>query len=312
MSIHILVFIVGLFIVPLALLAVAHKLRRRSPRTRTAFWGAILGHIVAALVATTWGMIPAETLTPQETARGAASLWTLLVFPLAGAAIGWLKPQSGRAALMLAPMLLLSGGTETLVPLIGHWSRGEEGGPTLTVDGEKWSGASTRAEIEGRTKSLWAVNSETFLTHATAADAFPLAVASDVSGFASGTVSVQFKMIGGKSDQNAGIVFGLVPSDLDYYFVRYNTKDGDVALWRFSDGKRAVIAHGEPAKAKLPMNVWHTLTLRVAGNRVTVAANDSISLTHELPGPVFGRVGLWTKRDAITAFRNFTADKTNR
>ena len=312
MSIHILVFIVGLFIVPLALLVVAHKLRRRSPRTRTAFWGAILGHIIAAVVATTWGMIPAETLTPQETARGAASLWTLLVFPLAGAAIGWLKPQSGRAALMLAPMLLLSGGTETLVPLIGHWSRGEEGGPTLTVDGEKWSGASTRAEIEGRTKPLWAVNSETFLTHATAADAFPLAVASDVSGFSSGTVSVQFKMIGGKSDQNAGIVFGLVPSDLDYYFVRYNTKDGDVALWRYSDGKRAVIAHGEPATAKLPMNVWHTLTLQVAGNRVTVAANDSITLTHELPGPVFGRVGLWTKRDAITAFRNFTADKKSR
>jgi hypothetical protein len=311
-SIHILVFIVGLFIVPIALLVVAHKLRRRSPRTRTAFWGAILGHIVAAIVATTWGMIPAETLTPQETARGAASLWTLLAFPLAGAAIGWIKPQSGRAALLLAPMLLLSSGAETLVPLIGHWSRGEDGGPTLTVDGEKWSGATTRAEVEGRTRPLWAVNSETFLTHATAADAFPLAVASDVSGFSSGTVRVQFKMLGGKSDQNAGIVFGLVPSDLDYYFVRYNTKDGDVALWRYSDGKRAVIAHGEPAKAKLPMNVWHTLTLQVEGSRVTVAANDSIALTHELPGAVFGRVGLWTKRDAITAFRNFVADKKTR
>lgn len=310
MSIHILVFIVGLFFVPLALLIVAHKFRRRSPRTRSAFWGAMLGHIAAAVVATTWGMIPAETLTEQETARGAAALWSLLAFPLVGAAIGWLKPQSGRAALMLAPMLLLSGGAETLVPLIGHWSRGDDGGPTLTVDGEKWSGATTRAEVETRARPLWAVNSETFLAHATAADAFPLAVASDVTGFSSGTVSVQFKMLGGKSDQNAGIVFGLVPSELDYYFVRYNTKDGDVALWRFSDGKRAVIAHGRPAAAKLPMNVWHNLTLQVEGNRVTVAANDSITLTHELPGPVFGRVGLWTKRDAITAFRNFTAERS--
>lgn len=312
MSVHILAFIIGLYIVPLALLAVAHKLRRRAPRTRAVFRGAIVGHIVAAIVATTWGMIPPETLTPQETARGAASLWTLLLFPLAGAAIGWVRPHDGRSALLLAPMLLLSGGAETLVPLIGHWSRGDEGGPTVTVDGEKWSGTTTRAEIESRTRPLWAVNSETFLRHATSADAFPLAVASDVAGFSSGTVSVQFKMLGGKSDQNAGIVFGLVPTELDYYFVRYNTKDGDVALWRYSDGKRAVIAHGEPARGKLPMNVWHTLVLQVEGTRVTVAANDSITLTHDLPAPVSGRVGLWTKRDAITAFRNFTADKKGR
>lgn len=307
MSIHIIVFIAGLFLVPIALLIVAHRLRRRSSRTRAAFWGAIVGHIAAAVLAVTWGMIPAETLTSQETARGVASLWSLLLLPLIGAFIGWMKPQSSRMAMLIAPLLLLRG-AETLVPVVGHWTRGDDGGPTLTVDGERWSGTTTRAEIEARAKPLWAVTTESFFTHATAHDAFPLAVASDVSGFESGTVSVEFKMLGGRSDQNAGIVFGLVP-DLDYYFVRYNTKDGDVALWRYSGGKRAVIAHGEPAGSKLPLNVWHTLTLRVDGTRVTVAANDSITLTHELPGQVSGRIGLWTKRDAVTAFRNFQAGK---
>lgn len=305
MSIHILAFIIGLFLVPLALLMVAHKLRRRSPRVRAAFWGAAAGHCIALVLATTWGMIPPETLTSQETARGAASLWSLLVLPLAGALIGWLKPQSAHAALLFAPMFVVSAGVETLVPVIGHWTRGDDGGPTLTVDGEKWNGTSTRAEVESRTKPLWAVTTGRFLTHATAADAFPLAVASNVSGFTSGAVSVQFKLLGGKSDQNAGLVFGLVPSELDYYFVRYNTKDGDVALWRYSDGKRAVIAHGEPAASRLPLNVWHTLTLRLDGTRVTVTANDAITLTHELTSAVSGRVGLWTKRDAVTAFRNF-------
>lgn len=309
MSIHILGFLAGLFLVPLALLMAAHRLRRHSPRTRAAFWGAIVGHLVAAVTAITWGMIPAETLTPQETARGAASLWSLLLLPLVGALAGWLLPRSTRLAMLVGPMLLLRGSSETLVPVVGHWTRGDEGGPTLTVDGETWSGVSTRAEIDARTKPLWAVSTERFLAHATAADAFPLAVASDVSRFSSGTVSVQFKMLGGRSDQNAGIVFGLVPSEMDYYFVRYNTKDGDVALWRYSDGKRAVIAHGEPAPAKLPLNVWHTLTLRVDDRQVTVAANDSITLTHELRGSVFGRAGLWTKRDAVTAFRNFQAEK---
>jgi hypothetical protein len=308
MSIHILAFIIGLFIVPLALLVVAHKLRRRSARVRATFWGAVAGHCVALVLATTWGMIPPETLTSQETARGAASLWSLLALPLAGALVGWMKPQSARVALVFAPMFIMSTGAETLVPVVGHWTRSDEGGPTLTVDGEKWSGTSTRAEIDARTKPLWAVTSQRFLTHATAADAFPLAVAANVSGFTRGTVSVQFKMLGGKSDQNAGIVFGLVPSELSYYFVRYNTKDGDVALWRYSDGKRAVIAHGEPAASKLPLDVWHTLTLRLDGARVTVTANDSITLTHELPGAVSGRIGLWTKRDAVTAFRNFLVD----
>ena len=308
MSIHILAFIIGLFIVPLALLIVAHKLRRRSPRVRSMFWGAVAGHCVALVLATTWGMIPPETLTSQETARGAVSLWSLLALPLAGALIGWMKLQSARVALVCAPMFVLGAGTETLVPVVGHWTRGDEDGPTLIADGEKWSGATTRAEIEARTKPLWAVTSGKFLTHATAAEAFPLAVAANVSGFARGTVSVQFKMLGGKTDQNAGIVFGLVPSEMDYYFVRYNTKDGDVALWRYSDGRRAVIAHGEPAASKLPLNVWHTLTLRLDGARVTVTANDSITLTHDLPTGVSGRVGLWTKRDAVTAFRNFLVD----
>ena len=304
MSIHILAFIAGLFVVPLGLLMAGHRLRRRSPRTRSAFWGAIAGHCLALVLATTWGMIPPETLTAQETARGAASLWSLLVLPLGGALIGWRKPHSARVALVL-PMFVMGAGAESLVPVIGHWTHGDDGGPTLTVDGERWSGRSTRAEIEARTKPLWAVTTERFLTHATADDAFPLAVASNVSSFRGGTVSVQFKLLGGKSDQNAGIVFGLAPSVMDYYFVRYNTKDGDVALWRYSDGRRAVIAHGTPAASKLPLNVWHTLTLRLDGARVTVTANDSITLTHELPGAVAGRVGLWTKRDAVTSFRSF-------
>ena len=282
MSIHIAAFIAGLFFVPLALLIAAHKLRRRSPRVRAAFWGAAIGHIVAIVLATTWGMIPPETLTPGETARAVVSLWSLLLFPLVGALVGWLKPHSTHMALVTAPLLLVAASVEHLVPVAGHWTRGHDGGPTLTVDGTKWTGDTTR---------------------------FPLAVASTPSRFSSGALSVQFKMLGGKSDQNAGIVFGLDSAGASYFFVRYNTKDGDVALWRFADGKREVIAHGEPATGKLPLNVWHVLTLRVDDRRVTVVANDSISLTHELPAAVTGRVGLWTKRDAVTAFRHFRASK---
>jgi hypothetical protein len=87
MSPHFIVFILGLFGVPLVLLAIGHRLRRRSPRVRSIFWGGIVGHCVAAIVAVVWGMIPPAAWEPTETARGFAGLWSLLAFPVMGAVI---------------------------------------------------------------------------------------------------------------------------------------------------------------------------------------------------------------------------------
>jgi hypothetical protein len=84
LSAHFIVFILGLFGVPLVLLAIGHRLRRRSPRVRAMFWGGAIGHCVAAIVAIIWGMIPPDAWQPSETARGFAGLWSLLVLPLAG------------------------------------------------------------------------------------------------------------------------------------------------------------------------------------------------------------------------------------
>ena len=85
MSVGQIVFLVGLFGVPIALLALGHRLRRRSPRARALFIGAIVGHCIAGTVAVVWGMIPPEAWEPTESARGFAGLWSLLLFPAAGA-----------------------------------------------------------------------------------------------------------------------------------------------------------------------------------------------------------------------------------
>lgn len=96
MSIGTVAFLLGLFGVPLALLAGAHKLRRRSERAQRAFWGAAVGHCIAALAAVTWGMIPPEAWIEGEVARGFAGLWALLVLPLIGAAVGALRRPDRR------------------------------------------------------------------------------------------------------------------------------------------------------------------------------------------------------------------------
>lgn len=90
MSATVAVVLLGLFAVPLALLWSGHQLRRRAPRVQAAFWGAVLGHCVAAVLAVTWAMIPPEAFTPEETLRGAAG-WSLLVLPVLGAAVGALR-----------------------------------------------------------------------------------------------------------------------------------------------------------------------------------------------------------------------------
>jgi hypothetical protein len=84
MSPGIVVFLLGLFAVPIVLLSWGHKVRWLSPAKRSAFWGAVTGHCAAGVLAISFGMIPPESWTPDETVRGFLGLWSLLVLPVLG------------------------------------------------------------------------------------------------------------------------------------------------------------------------------------------------------------------------------------
>lgn len=145
---------------------------------------------------------------------------------------------------------------------------------------------------------------DTFITNGTAAQAFPLAAFTSTRDFTGGAIRVQFKLVGGTRDFTAGIVFNLKPNG-EYYFARYNTLDGNVAVWRYQNGARARVADGE-TKARLPLNTWHELVLTVRGNQLSaMVSGTALKVEHTLAEPARGRVGLWTKREAVTVFRNF-------
>jgi hypothetical protein len=131
---------------------------------------------------------------------------------------------------------------------------------------------------------------------------FPLALFDEPKQFANGTVRVQFRLVAGKDDHTAGLVFGHQPGGT-YFYVRYNTKDGNVALWRMDGPTRTVVKHGDE-HAQLELGTWHDLQLTVDGRRVRASANGRLHVEHELDQPVTGRLGLWTKPDAASAFRN--------
>ncbi|MBM4193705.1 MAG: hypothetical protein FJ202_04905 [Gemmatimonadetes bacterium] len=81
------VFLIGLLIVPIILLAWGHRIRRASERSQRAFWGAIVGHCVAGVAATIVGVMSPVEWSDTDRLRGFLGLWSLAVLPAAGALI---------------------------------------------------------------------------------------------------------------------------------------------------------------------------------------------------------------------------------
>ena len=88
MTIHIAAMLAGVFVAPACLLWAGHRLRRRSPRSHRMFWGAVIGHVIALVIGTIAAMTPPEAWTPGDAWRGALSLWSFLLLPLAGVLAG--------------------------------------------------------------------------------------------------------------------------------------------------------------------------------------------------------------------------------
>ena len=128
------------------------------------------------------------------------------------------------------------------MPIVGHWRQHVDGGEQVaTVDGTKWDKKPLADPLSIARELFKAPASEAgpqFVANASSTGAFPLAAVRGVDTFTGGSARVQFKLIAGASDQLAGLVFNLHPTG-EYLAVRYNTKDGNVALWKFVDGARA-------------------------------------------------------------------------
>lgn len=220
---------------------------------------------------------------------------TLLLLWLTGVWMVWVqfigkhrrkKLLKKRAAVLLfvlscGAMPLAQRGGLAVDPIVGHWDAVEENGErVILADARKW-----------KTEK--------------AATPFPVAAVRGIERFADGVLSVKFKMIAGESDQIAGLAFAIAP-DGTYYYARYNTKDGNVAIWRFVDGDRQRLVDGSE-HAQLALNTWHDLRVEIRGAKISASVNGTLRVEHTLPRSVAGRVGFYTKRDSVTAFKRFTA-----
>lgn len=127
---------------------------------------------------------------------------------------------------------------------------------------------------------------------------FPLAIA-DEGSFQNLEVSVKFKAISGDVDRAAGLAFRLKDAN-NYYVVRANALENNYRLYHVVNGRRVQFAG---ANFKVASSEWHELRVECVGNHITCYYDNEkkIDATDDTFKEA-GKIGLWTKADAVTYF----------
>jgi hypothetical protein len=122
-------------------------------------------------------------------------------------------------------------------------------------------------------------------------------------------LSVRIKAIRGTVDQSGGVVWRYRNSE-NYLLARLDAADGDVRLFRVRDGNSTPFGIKEDLDLKTDQ--WYTLRVEHRGREVKVYLDDDILLIeHDKHFHRPGRIGLWTKADAVTCFDDLKAKNLN-
>jgi hypothetical protein len=190
-------------------------------------------------------------------------------------------------------------GTEpkTMTPVVGVWVIAQEGdNKLLKVDGSRWKQGQPAANLADKARALYGDRYAEFLDNVQSFAYYPYAVAKDIEDFRDGEISMRFKPLAGRIDQGAGILFNLKPNG-NYLAIRANALENNFVLWQFVNGKRTSVKwiRNTPTATRQ----WHTLKVRVRGKKVEGFLDEKLLLEHELPEPVSGRIGVWSKADSV-------------
>ena len=114
-------------------------------------------------------------------------------------------------------------------------------------------------------------------------------------------VSMKFKPISGREDASGGIVFRF--ADGRYYVVRANALEDNFRLYTYDHGRRQIASASVKAPA---LGQWHAVRVVAVGDHIQAWLGGKLLLDQRDGHFRFGRVGLWTKADSITAFADLT------
>ncbi len=129
---------------------------------------------------------------------------------------------------------------------------------------------------------------------------FNVAVAEETD-FSNLEIELKFKAVDGQEDQGGGPVWRYQDAD-NYYICRANPLESNYRFYKVVKGNRKQLAS---AKVEIPSHVWHTIKVKNIGNHIQCWLDGKLYL--EMKDDTFksGKVGLWTKADAVTYFDDF-------
>jgi hypothetical protein len=217
-------------------------------------------------------------------------------------------------------------------PMVGTWVVAQDGpDKVVIVDGRPWVASKdnpTKLLLQ-TARRLYGTSNEELMDNAKQFAYYPVAVLRGVDNFSNGTIAMKFKTIGGEADRCSGILFNVKPNG-DWLAVRYNDTENNVAIWEFHNGIRRNLKFSDRAKKfMLDRNAWHELKLTVDGAAIGVTLDGAPALEYTLGGtpgpgrngpphedlfpannavlrpPVAGKVGLWSKTDSTSYFKDY-------
>jgi hypothetical protein len=216
-------------------------------------------------------------------------------------------------------------------PMVGTWVIAQDvKDKVVMVDGRPWVANKdnpTKLLIQSARK-LYGTSNEELMDNAKQFAYYPVAVLKGVDNFSDGTISMKFKTISGDSDRCSGILFNVKPNG-DWLAVRYNDTENNVALWEFHNGIRRPVKFSDRTKPfMLDRNAWHELKMTINGADFKAWLDGNLALEHTLgteptatkgtlnpdlsPAsnpvlrpPVAGRIGLWSKTDSTSYFKDY-------
>ncbi|NOZ57738.1 MAG: DUF1080 domain-containing protein, partial [Calditrichaeota bacterium] len=129
---------------------------------------------------------------------------------------------------------------------------------------------------------------------------FNLAVAEDTD-YKDLEIEVKFKAVKGREDRGGGPVWRYKDPN-NYYICRANPLESNYRVYKVVNGVRKML---ESATVKIPSGVWHSLRVVQRGNHIQCWYDGKKYL--DVVDNTFtdsGKIGLWTKADAVTYFDN--------
>ena len=129
---------------------------------------------------------------------------------------------------------------------------------------------------------------------------FNVAVA-EQTNFSDLEIELKFKAIDGQEDRGGGPVWRYQDAD-NYYICRANPLESNFRVYKVVNGNRKQM---QSASVEIPSGVWHTIKVKNVGDKIQCWYDGKLYL--EVTDDTFksGKVGLWTKADAVTYFDDF-------